>query len=94
MKDGEILQVDSPEHLLRRPANEFVSEFIGEDRMKDFAGLPSIEKVMDKAVTEKPSRGLAGALKVMRKYKVDSLIVTEKGKYKGIAKVWHVQKKL
>ncbi|WP_353894038.1 betaine/proline/choline family ABC transporter ATP-binding protein [Proteinivorax hydrogeniformans] len=92
MKDGEIVQVDTPEKILRRPANDFVSEFIGEDRLKDGTELPSIDRVMDKPIKERPSKGLAGALKTMRKNRVDSLIVTEKNKFKGVAGVWAVQK--
>jgi putative spermidine/putrescine transport system ATP-binding protein len=30
MNDGKVMQVDTPEALYRRPANEFVAEFIGE----------------------------------------------------------------
>lgn len=30
MSDGKVMQVDTPEGLYRRPANEFVAEFIGE----------------------------------------------------------------
>ncbi|WP_350342799.1 betaine/proline/choline family ABC transporter ATP-binding protein [Proteinivorax tanatarense] len=92
MKEGEIVQVDTPENILRRPANQFVSEFIGEDRLKDDVHLPAINKVMDKPIKERPSKGLAGALKTMRKNKVDSLIVTERNKFKGVASVWSVQK--
>ncbi|MFY0759613.1 ABC transporter ATP-binding protein [Metabacillus dongyingensis] len=29
MKDGEVIQVDTPEAIVRDPANEFVKEFIG-----------------------------------------------------------------
>ncbi|MGP1906993.1 ABC transporter ATP-binding protein [Metabacillus sp. JX24] len=29
MKDGEAVQIDSPEAIIRRPANDFVKEFIG-----------------------------------------------------------------
>ncbi|MCL6446530.1 MAG: betaine/proline/choline family ABC transporter ATP-binding protein, partial [Alicyclobacillus sp.] len=33
MKDGAIVQVDTPEQILRSPANDFVSSFIGPQRM-------------------------------------------------------------
>lgn len=29
MKDGQVLQVGTPEELIRQPANDFVSEFVG-----------------------------------------------------------------
>ena len=33
LKDGEIVQVGTPEDILRNPANEFVEEFIGKERL-------------------------------------------------------------
>ncbi|HAQ08296.1 MAG TPA: glycine/betaine ABC transporter ATP-binding protein [Bacillus bacterium] len=35
MKDGGLVQIDSPNHLLENPANDFVREFIGESRLKE-----------------------------------------------------------
>ncbi|MGO0806162.1 ABC transporter ATP-binding protein, partial [Clostridioides difficile] len=35
MKDGRIAQYDTPENILRKPANDFVKDFIGEDRVWD-----------------------------------------------------------
>ncbi|MGO4076226.1 osmoprotectant, partial [Staphylococcus aureus] len=33
LKDGEIVQVGTPDDILRNPANEFVEEFIGKARL-------------------------------------------------------------
>ena len=33
MKDGKVQQYDTVENLLRNPANEFVKNFIGSDRL-------------------------------------------------------------
>ncbi|WP_042340036.1 ABC transporter ATP-binding protein [Desulfosporosinus youngiae] len=92
MKDGKIVQLASPEHILRHPANDFVHSFIGEDRLNAAGILPDVEDVMVKPVTAGPNRGLAEAIKLMHKYKVDSLIITKSGnKYLGIAKAWDIQ---
>lgn len=35
MKDGGLVQLDSPDQLLENPANDFVREFVGESRLKE-----------------------------------------------------------
>jgi len=34
MADGDLVQVDTPERLLQRPANEFVAQFLGKHRFQ------------------------------------------------------------
>ena len=34
MKDGGLVQLDPPDHLLENPANDFVREFVGESRLR------------------------------------------------------------
>ena len=46
MKDGEIVQLGSPEHILREPANEYVERFV-ED--VDYAKVRHAESVMVRA---------------------------------------------
>ncbi len=92
MKDGKIVQLDTPDHILRHPANDFVRSFIGEDRLNAAGILPDVEEVMVKPVTTGPNRGLAEAIKFMHKHKVDSLLITGPGNmYLGIAKAWDIQ---
>ena len=33
MSEGKVIQYDTPQNILRNPANEFVEELIGEDRL-------------------------------------------------------------
>jgi len=92
MEKGKIVQLDSPDHILRHPVNDFVRSFIGEDRLNAAGILPDVEEVMVKPVTAGPNRGLAEAIKLMHKYKVDSLLITgPENKYLGIAKAWDIQ---
>jgi len=92
MEKGKIVQLDSPDHILRHPANDFVRAFIGEDRLNAAGILPEVEEVMIKPVTAGPNRGLAEAIKLMHKHKVDSLLITGPGNiYLGIAKAWDIQ---
>ncbi|GGJ03585.1 glycine/betaine ABC transporter ATPase [Alicyclobacillus cellulosilyticus] len=78
MRDGRIVQVDSPERLLRTPADEFVAHFIGPHRMLQHAGEIRVKEVMlASAVTIPADHGLAQALELMRHKKVNSLFVTD-----------------
>jgi osmoprotectant transport system ATP-binding protein len=82
MKDGVIVQLDTPDRILRHPANEFVRGFIGEHRLKDEAmEIPTVTDLMHTSVvTISPKRGLAEALRVMKDRRVDSLFVMDKNK--------------
>ena len=100
MKDGEIVQLDTPENILRHPANDFVRDFIGEDRIdqytdqQDSVSLPSIKKLITRPVTAFATRGLAEALTLMRQKRVDTLLITdrESEKYLGVVTIWDLQK--
>ena len=93
MKDGEIVQLDTPERILRHPANEFVRSFIGENRLNEFNGneLPPIEEVLTRAVTVRDTRGLAESNKILNTHRVDSLIVVNaNGEFIGVASSWDI----
>ena len=92
MEKGKIVQLDSPDHILRHPANDFVRSFIGQDRLNAVGVLPDLEEVIIKPVTAGPNRGLAEAIKLMSKRRVDSLLIIGPGNiYLGIAKAWDIQ---
>lgn len=82
MKDGEVVQTGHPEQILRRPANDFVRSFIGQKRMQagySLEALPTVDEVIvDNPATAFPSRGLAEAIKLMERRRVDSLLVVDK----------------
>jgi osmoprotectant transport system ATP-binding protein len=95
MKDGEVVQLDTPENIIRRPANEFVRSFIGEDRLQesDSISFPKLTKLMVPAVTAGEKRRLAESLKMIRSKRVNSLVVVDnQNVFQGIATVWDVQK--
>lgn len=48
-KDGLLVQYDTPEAILMRPANKFVSDFVGADRALKVLGLLRIRDVMNPA---------------------------------------------
>lgn len=85
MKDGKVLQYDTPEKLLRNPAHGFVEEFIGRGRLFQRPELILVKEIMISPVTISPERTLTQALEAMRHYKVDSLMVVDRpGKLIGI----------
>lgn len=76
MRDGSIIQKGSPEEILRHPANEFVVNFIGKNRLQQIQEIPTVGEVMiRKPVTVFPNRGLASSIKVMESKQVNSLVV-------------------
>ncbi|BCU83065.1 glycine/betaine ABC transporter ATPase [Polycladomyces abyssicola] len=80
MNDGKLVQVDSPDRILRRPANEFVRGFIGEERLTNAAekAVPTAQDLMHQSpATVSPKRGLAEAFRIMKEKKVDSLFVID-----------------
>lgn len=92
MSSGKVVQLDTPEQILRHPANDFVRTFIGANRIGKEEALPSIEDLMIKPVTARPSRGLAESINTMRKQKVDTLLVVgQDEKLLGIVGVWEIQ---
>ncbi|MDN4526922.1 ABC transporter ATP-binding protein [Fictibacillus fluitans] len=95
MKEGTIVQFDTPEKILRHPADDFVKGFIGEQRLEDASNdQPTAADLMiGKVVTAKPTRGLAEALKMMKRYRVDSLLVTNSSNHLlGIATIDAVER--
>lgn len=46
-KEGKLVQYDTPESILMRPANKFVSDFVGADRALKVLGLLRIRDAMN-----------------------------------------------
>ncbi|MRG87363.1 betaine/proline/choline family ABC transporter ATP-binding protein [Salinibacillus xinjiangensis] len=79
MKDGEVVQADTPDEILRNPANEFVEEFLGKDRL--IQGRPDVTtvgQIMEGSpVTVQTGTTLKSAISTMRDKHVDSLLVVD-----------------
>ncbi len=65
MKDGEIMQVDTPLNLYRKPANQFVAGFIGSPQMNFLSGIAEMrgEQIV---FTEKGEGGFTFPLELSR----------------------------
>jgi osmoprotectant transport system ATP-binding protein len=79
MREGELVQVDTPDQILRHPAGDFVRDFIGEERLEGSSDLPQATDLMyQSVVTIRKSRGLAEAFRIMKEKRVDTLFVTQR----------------
>ncbi|KAF1300990.1 MULTISPECIES: betaine/proline/choline family ABC transporter ATP-binding protein [Enterococcus] len=79
MSEGKVIQFDTPENILRNPANEFVEELIGEDRLlQTKPDVTTVGEVMlNTAITITPEKSLQEAIRLMREKRVDTLLVTD-----------------
>ncbi|WP_042401619.1 betaine/proline/choline family ABC transporter ATP-binding protein [Geomicrobium sp. JCM 19037] len=79
MNAGEIVQVGSPDEILTNPANEFVEDFIGKNRLlQSRPDVTTVKQIMNaEPVTVKEERTLKEAIQVMRDNRVDSLLVID-----------------
>lgn len=96
LKDGEIVQLDTPYELLSRPANDFVESFIGKNRIyQNPEYIPVTEVMRENPSTSLPGRSLAKALTFMRQRKIETLLVgDESGKLLGIVSAYDITAKM
>ncbi|OPL07633.1 MAG: hypothetical protein AVO33_04460 [delta proteobacterium ML8_F1] len=93
MKEGRIVQVDTPEGILREPANDFVRSFIGEKRLIRQPDKVMVHEVMlTNPTCIEADKGLHQGLELMREESVDSLlIVDELQGFLGVVEVQTIQ---
>lgn len=85
--EGNLLQYDTPENILRHPANDYVRSFLGEDRLLQAkTNYIQVGNIMRKnPLTITLGKSLSDALTTMRNSNVDSLfVVDDRDHYKGI----------
>ncbi|BAH07539.1 hypothetical protein CKR_2488 [Clostridium kluyveri NBRC 12016] len=76
MGKGTVLQFDTPEEILKNPANDFVREFIGENRIWNQPELIKAKDIMIKnPIKSSGERTVVQALEIMKSNHVDSLLV-------------------
>lgn len=76
MKDGEIVQIGTPEEILMSPSNEYVERFV-ED--VDLSKVLTAGHIMKKADTVQVDRGARVALRLMKQLGISSIYVVDKG---------------
>jgi glycine betaine/proline transport system ATP-binding protein len=77
MKDGQIVQIGTPEEIMMNPANDYVERFV-ED--VDLSKVLTASHVMKRAETIRSDRGPRVALQLMKDEGLSSVYVTDKKK--------------
>ena len=84
MKDGEIVQIGTPEEILMNPSNEYVERFV-ED--VDLSKVLTAAHIMKRADTVQIDRGPRVALRLMERLRISSIYVVDKrGRLLGAVK--------
>lgn len=94
MKDGHIVQYDTPENILRNPANDFIKEFVGANRIWSNPEYIKAKDIMiNSPVSINTKRNVLQGIEIMKSKKVDSLIITDKEKrIEGIVTLKSIRK--
>ena len=94
MGKGRIIQYDDPETILKNPANEFVSDFVGKNRIWASPEYIKVKDIMiENPITCSQDISLLKCIKKMRYERVDTLLVVDrKRKFNGIITGKMIQK--
>ncbi len=94
MNEGKIIQYDTPENILKNPANDFVTDFVGDNRIWQ---SPEFIRAKDIMITEPVTctidYSVDEALLMLGSEEVNTLMVTDEGtnKLHGVLRKEHVQ---
>ena len=78
MTNGKVVQYDTPDNILRYPANDFVKDFIGQNRLiQDRPNIRTVEDAMIKPITVHVDESLNDAVNIMRKNRIDTIFVVD-----------------
>lgn len=95
MDYGKVIQYDTPENILQHPANSFVEELIGEDRLLQAKPDTTTvgELMTDRAISITSEKSLQSAISLMREKRVDTLLVVDENNVlKGFVDVETIDK--
>ncbi|MBF7124604.1 ABC transporter ATP-binding protein [Pediococcus pentosaceus] len=94
MTGGKQVQVDTPENILRKPANDFVANLIGQDRLiQAKPSITTVGQVANKPVSIAIDQPVVRALDIMHSRRVDTLLVTDAEQHlKGVVSIEKINK--
>lgn len=103
-KGGKLMQYDSPSELLARPKNEFVREFVGQDRALKSLSLHTVKDLISERMLRKvdgPQKhnkktitvetNLRDALSILLNQEADQLVVQANNKLVGAMQIDDVE---
>ncbi|WP_102401363.1 ABC transporter ATP-binding protein [Haloimpatiens massiliensis] len=78
MRDGKVLQYDTPENILKNPKDDFVSNFIGKNRIWASPEFIKVEDIMiEKPIIASKELPIFKCIDKMKQRKVDSLLIVD-----------------
>lgn len=78
MADGNIIQYDTPEEILKNPINNFVESFVGTDRLWKTPDMLKAQDIVSKKLTKiGTNRSVAHAIELMKEHNTDVLVVVD-----------------
>ena len=86
MEQGNLIQYDTPEMILKHPANDFVKNFVGKKRIWTSPSLIKVEDIMiENPITGRESFSIFYCLNKMKMARVDSLMIVDESEHlKGV----------
>lgn len=78
-RNGRVVQYDTPDHILENPADDYVRDFLGKDRLFSAqATRITVKEVMNPNVLSiTPGKTASDAIRVMRDNRVDTLFIVD-----------------
>ena len=81
MSHGEIIQFDTPDEILRNPANDFVRDFIGQGRLiQDRPNMRTVADAMITPVSITIDKSINDCIALMREKRIDTILITDSHK--------------
>lgn len=78
MSKGKLVQYDSPHNIISNPANDFVREFLGEERLSQADNNLLVSEVMNpNPITVSLDTTVSEAIRLMRDKRISSLLITD-----------------
>lgn len=78
MSKGKLVQYDSPHNIISNPANDFVREFLGEERLSQADDNLLVSEVMNpNPITVSLDTTVSEAIRLMRDKRISSLLITD-----------------
>ena len=92
IQEGHIVQCDTPERILKAPANQYVTDFIGANRLWANPEYIRARDIMRRRpITISRGRTVLQALQIMRQSGVDSLLVVD-GRDRLLGVLWREER--
>lgn len=92
---GELIQFDTPDNILKNPANEFVKSLLGEERLAYAQShLKTVKEIMiSDPIKVRKGTSIFNAVKLMKDKRVDNLfVVDEDNVIEGFVNVFSIEK--